>query len=86
MTFGIYYISVPKDLNIVIKNEPIKRAECVKYLGVHFDYNMKWDTHVQHIIEKTKYLIYVFAKIKKIMDTETLLIIYYAFYHSIIIV
>ena len=52
VTFGIYCISVPKDLNIVIKNEPIERAECVKYLGVHFDHNMKWDTHVQHIIKK----------------------------------
>ena len=46
MTVEIYCIGVPKDLNIVIKNEPNKRAECVKYLGVHFDYNMKWDTHV----------------------------------------
>lgn len=84
MTFGIYCISVPNDLNIVIKNKPLKRVEQVKYLGIIFDYNMKWDMHVQHIIKKTKYLIFIFARLKQIMDTKTLLIVYYAFYHSII--
>ena len=52
MTFGLYCNSVPKDLSIKTKNQPIKRVEYVKYLGIYFDYNMKWDIHVQHIIKK----------------------------------
>ena len=52
MTFGLYRNSVPKDLSIKTKNQTIKRVECVKYLGIYFDYNMKWDIHVEHIIKK----------------------------------
>ena len=40
---------------------------------------MKWDKHIRYIIKKTKYLIFAFAKIKNMMDTKTLIIIYYAF-------
>ena len=53
MTFVLYRNSVHKDLSINTKNQPIKRVECIKYLGIYFDYNMKWDIHVQHIIKKT---------------------------------
>ena len=45
---------------------------------------MKWDKHIKYILNKTKYLIYIFAKIKKFMDTKTLMTIYYAFCHSLI--
>ena len=85
MTFGLYCNSVPKDLSIKTKNQPIKRVEYVKYLGINFDYNMKWDIHVQHIIKKkNKYLIFIFVKIRNKMNTKTLLMVYYAFYHSLI--
>ena len=45
---------------------------------------MKWDKHIQYIINKTKYPIHVFAKIKKYMDTKSLTVMYYAFFHSYI--
>ena len=45
---------------------------------------MKWDKHIEYIVNKTKYMIYIFAKIKKIMDIKTLLKIYYALFHSTI--
>ena len=54
------------------------------YLGIIFDFNMKWDAHIQYIINKTEYLIYIFAKIKKYLDTNSLTVIYYAFFHSYI--
>lgn len=84
MTFGNYFDSVPSALNIVIQNQNVQRVEFHKYLGVVFDFNMKWDEHIDNIIKRTKYLIFIFAKIKKIMDVKTLMIIYYAFFHSII--
>ena len=75
--FGLYRNSVPKDLSIKTKNQPIKRVKCVKYIGIYFDYNMKWDIHVQHIINKTKYLIFIFANIRNKMNTKTLLMVCY---------
>ena len=63
---------MPKDLYIKTKNQPIKLK-------------MKWDIRVQHIIKKkNKYLIFIYAKIRNKMTTKTLLMVYYAFYHSLI--
>ena len=49
-----------------------------------FDYNLRWDKHIQYTIKKTKYLIYIFYKISKSMTIETLRMIYYAYFHSIV--
>ena len=45
---------------------------------------MKWDIHIQYIVNKTKYLTFVFSRLAKIMQPKTLLLIYYAFFNSII--
>lgn len=82
MTIGNYSNSVPSEIEIMIQNQKITRVEEHKYLGIIFDYNMKWDKHIENIVNKTKYLIFVFAKLKKFMDTKTLMTIYYAFFHS----
>ena len=49
-----------------------------------YDYNIKWDGHIEYIINKTKYIIYILYKLAKFMQTETVRIIYYALFHSII--
>lgn len=84
MTFGSYCTSVPDNLDIIINGKNIQRVESCKYLGVIFDYNMKWHKHIEYILNKTKYLIFIFHKLSKIMKTETLMMIYYALFHSII--
>lgn len=84
MTFGNYCISVPREIDIIIQNQKIERVENFKYLGIIFDYNMKWGKHIEYLVNRTKYLIYIFAKLKKIMDTKTLMKIYFAMFHSII--
>ena len=82
---GNYGDSVPRKIEIDIHKQKLKTVISHKYLiGLIFDYNMKWDKHIKYIINKTKYLIYIFAKIKSILDTKTLLAIYYAFFHSLI--
>lgn len=82
MTFGNYCDSVPLEINIEISNERITRAENYKYLGIYFDYNMRWCEHIEQLNNKTKYLIFTFAKLKKFMDINTLMKVYYAFFHS----
>ena len=52
MTLGNYCDSVPRTLNIKIGTQSIKRVKSNKYLGLHFDYNMKWDKHIRYIIKK----------------------------------
>lgn len=84
ITFGNYYDSVPQNFIVKINDRIINRVESCKYLGIHFDYRMRWENHIQYIINKTKYLVFLFYKFSKFMSTETLLMIYYAFFHSII--
>lgn len=83
MTFGNYCNSVPSEINIKIDNQNLERVESHKYLGIIIDYKLKWDKHIEYMVNKTKYMIYIFAKLKKIMDKKTLMQIYYAFFNSI---
>lgn len=45
---------------------------------------MKWEKHINNIVKKTRYLIFLFAKISKIMDRKTLMLIYHAFFQSLV--
>ena len=58
------------------------RVESTKHLGLFFDYNMRWSEHIQHLMKKTKYLIYIFHKISKFMQTKTRKVAYSALFHS----
>lgn len=84
ITYGNYCDSVPEDINIKIGGNSINRVESHKYLGLHFDYNMKWNIHIDSIVKRTRYLIFVFAKIKSIMDRKTLMMIYHAFFQGLV--
>lgn len=83
MSFGNYKDSVPLEFELSINGKELQRVTHTKYLGLMFDYNMKWKEHIDYIINKTKYLVYVFYKLAKTMSSDTLLLIYYAFFHSI---
>ena len=82
--FGSQCDSTPKNLNININGIKHKRVEGTKYLGIVFDSNMRWNEHIEYVYNKTKYLIFIFYKLTKIMSTDCLRIVYYAFFHSII--
>lgn len=84
MTFGNYCDSVPEKIVIKINDVELDRVESVRYLGLIFDYNMRWDNHIHSLINKTKYLIFVFAKLAKFMATKTMMMIYHALFHSIL--
>ena len=84
ITFGIYYDSVPANFDIFIDKRKLKRVESCRYLGIIFDCNLKWDKHIDFIIKRTKYLIFVFYKLSQVMTGNTLKMIYFAFFHSII--
>lgn len=84
MTFGNYCDSVPYDISISMNGKLLKRVESCKYLGIVFDYRMIWNEHIEYILNKTKYLVFIFHKISKYVHTETLRMLYYAFFQSII--
>ena len=82
--FGNQVGSTSKNFDINIQGTKIRRVVNTKYLGIIFDSYMRWNEHCEYIYNKTKYLISVFYKLSKLMTTDTLRIIYYALFHSII--
>ena len=61
----------------------LNRVEGSKYLSLIYDCNIKWDIHVNSIIKKTKYLIFVFYKLEFVLTKQQLLQIYYGLFHSV---
>ena len=84
MKFGSYVNSVPSNFDILINGCKLKRVKQCKYLGIVFDYRMTWEEHIKYLINKTKYLVFIFREFSEIMLTDTLRTIYYALFHSII--
>lgn len=80
--FVYYSVSVSIILDIVINNEKITRVDQCKYLGVHFEYIVRWNKHIENLINKTKYLVFLFYRLREIMSCEVLKMIYYACFHS----
>ena len=64
MTFGNYCDNVPRNMILRIGSKQLKRVENCKYLGIYFDYNLRCNIQVEHIVMKTKYLNFLFHKIK----------------------
>ena len=54
MAVGNYCDSVPRKIEMEIHKQKIKRVTDYKYVGIISDFNMKWDKHIQYIINETK--------------------------------
>lgn len=52
ITFGNYCDSVPINLYVKIKDKLLDRVECCKYLGVLIDYNLKWNKHIEYLVNE----------------------------------
>ena len=65
ITFGNYADSVPQKVEIRINGTIIKRVEYCKYLRIIIDYRLNWEKHIEFVRNKTKYLLYVFYKLKQ---------------------
>uniref|UniRef100_A0ABD2WDS3 Uncharacterized protein n=1 Tax=Trichogramma kaykai TaxID=54128 RepID=A0ABD2WDS3_9HYME len=61
----------------------MKKVESAKYLSVIFDCYMRWSGYVDRIINRTKYLLYVFYRLQHILSRRRLLQIYYGLFHSV---
>ena len=75
--------NVPKCVNVEISGNIIKRVKSTKYLGEIFDQHLRWDCHVERILKRTRYLLYVFEKLKSIICEKVMITIYYGLFISI---
>jgi hypothetical protein len=63
-------------LNIYIKDKILKERDCIKYLGVMIDTNLRWKEHVNYLNKKIKRSIGLLSKIRYYVDLSCLTKLY----------
>jgi len=61
----------------------IKEISRIRYLGIIYDNNLRWDLHINNIIGKLRCIIFKFVKLKNLFPLKLLRKTYFAFYQSI---
>ena len=54
----------------------------VKFLGIHVESSLGWQTHINHVAKKISRGLYMLRILKNNITNESLLSVYYAYVHS----
>ena len=73
--------SIP-NLNICLNGTPMQSCDTYKYLGVHFDKNLNWKSHIEYVSNKISKSCGALAKIRHCVDIKTLVNVYHALINS----
>lgn len=55
-----------------------------KFLGIHFDANLSWNSHIEHVCGKLSNCFYVLLQLKDTLNEDLLLNVYYALAYSVL--
>ena len=69
-------------VKIILNNNEITRATSVKYLGLWFEDNLKFDTHIKKIETDLAKYADLFNKIRDFLNINTLKTLYYSLVYS----
>jgi hypothetical protein len=72
------------DLHISYENIWISSIHSTKFLGLEIDDNLSWHCHIDQMIPKLNKVTYVIRFLKLLLHFETLKMVYYSTFHSII--
>lgn len=72
ITFGSYKDSIPDKFVLKIYDKVINRVYSCKYLGLIFDCHMRWYNHIKEVIRKTRYFLFIFSKLRNVMNKKNL--------------
>lgn len=62
----------------------VLRTNCIRYLGVEIDNNLKWNNHIHNLSNRLRKTIYIFKKLKQYMSKSLLRTFYFALVQSIL--
>lgn len=60
----------------------MKSGNTVKYLGITIDSQLKWTNHVEKLVNKLRYLTYIFKRLNNIVDIKIMKLVYHALVQS----
>lgn len=76
------YLVHDQVFGIWVDGKQVNESLSTKYLGVHLQSNLSWDTHIQKLKYKILSVIGLLYKFKNKFNTKTKLVIYQALIHS----
>jgi hypothetical protein len=62
--------------------QPIKKVNCVKFLGVYIDDKLEWGDHINHIAKKISSGSYAINAAKRYLSVDNLKSLYFSLVHS----
>ena len=69
-------------ITVKINNIPLVNCESYKYLGIHFDQKLSWNTHILNISTKIAKACGMLTKLRHFVPIEILIDVFYALIHS----
>ena len=69
-------------MKLLINDKPLNEEECIKYLGVMIDHNLRWKNHINYLSKKITRSLGLLSKIRYFVDFNTLINLYYTFIYS----
>jgi hypothetical protein len=72
------------DIKVLYDNIKIYNSAHIKFLGVNIVNTLSWKTHIDSLLPKLSSACYAIRAVKSYVNQETLLMVYYAYFHSII--
>jgi hypothetical protein len=72
------------DINLTFDNKTIKNKNQTKFFRIILDSTLKWSEHIESITPKLNAACYALRKLKHIVSQQTLLMVYYSYFNSII--
>ena len=73
---------IDRNLNIKINENRLENCVSYKYLGVIFDCNLNWKSHIDRVREKVNKACGALSKLRHYVDLDTLKNVFYALVHS----
>ena len=67
------------DENLIINDEIVQQQKNTKFLGVILDEKLSWEPHISYVKPKISKGIGIVNKAKRVLNTKTLLTLYYSF-------
>lgn len=64
-------------------NSIIEEAKIIKFLGLNIDERLSWSEHIKILEKKLSSVCYMLRALKLVLDIETLRMVYFAFFHSV---
>jgi len=76
--FGNKHLPMVGSLNVSIDGQLLERVEHTKFLGVFIDEKLNWKKHIDHIASKISKGLCAMGRIRNIVPTKSLLMLYHA--------